>query len=67
MTISTTDLLQVNDTWSNTTTLDLGKPTYTLVPCWIPKPLPPRNQCMGWFVPTYNTLGLQTTSKQSPL
>ena len=30
---------------------DLGKPTYTLIPCWIPKPLPPRNQCTGWFAP----------------
>ena len=28
---------------------DLGKPTHTLVPCWMPKPLPPRNQCTGWF------------------
>ena len=25
---------------------DLGEPTHTLVPCWMPKPLPPRNQCM---------------------
>ena len=22
---------------------DLGEPTHTLVPCWTPKPLPPRN------------------------
>ena len=29
----------------------LGKPTHTLVPCWMPKPLPPRNQCTGWFAP----------------
>ena len=28
-------------------TRDLGKPTHTLVPCWMPKPLPPRNQCTG--------------------
>ena len=28
---------------------DLGKPTQTLVPCWMPKPLPPRHQCTGWF------------------
>ena len=28
---------------------DLGKPTHTLVPCCMPKPLPPRNQCTGWF------------------
>jgi hypothetical protein len=66
MTIYTTYLLQVNDTWSSTATLDLGKPTYTLIPWWILKPLPPRNQCTGWFVPTYNTLGLQIASKQSP-
>ena len=32
--------------------LDLGKPTRTLVSCWMPKPLPPRNQCTGWFAPT---------------
>ena len=31
---------------------DLGEPTHTLVPCWMPKPLPPRNQCTGWFAPT---------------
>ena len=27
---------------------DLDEPsTHTLVPCWMPKPLPPRNQCTG--------------------
>ena len=26
---------------------DLGEPTQRLVPCWMPKPLPPRNQCTG--------------------
>jgi hypothetical protein len=26
-----------------------AKPTQTLVPYWMPKPLPPRNQCTGWF------------------
>ena len=31
--------------------LDLGEPTHTLVPCWMPKPLPTRNQCMGGFAP----------------
>jgi hypothetical protein len=31
---------------------DLGVPTHTLVPCWTPKPLPPRNQCTGWYAPT---------------
>ena len=30
-------------------TLGEGKPTHTLVPCWLPKPLPPRNECMGCF------------------
>ena len=28
---------------------DLGDLTHTLVPCWMSTPLPPRNQCMGWF------------------
>ena len=28
---------------------DLGKPTHTPIPCWMPKPLPPRNECMCWF------------------
>jgi hypothetical protein len=31
--------------------MDLGEPTHILVPCWMSKPLPPRNQCMGWFAP----------------
>ena len=30
----------------------LGEPTQTLVLCWMPKPLPPRNQCTTCFVPT---------------
>ena len=29
--------------------LDLSKPTYALVPCWMPKPSPIRNECTGWF------------------
>ena len=33
---------------------DLGEPTHTLVPCWMPKPLPTRNQCMGSFTPALN-------------
>ena len=33
---------------------DLGEPTHTLVPCWMPKPLPPRNRCTGWFAPTFS-------------
>ena len=28
---------------------DLGEPIHTLLPCWMPKPLPPRNQCTSWF------------------
>jgi hypothetical protein len=31
--------------------MDLGKPTHTLVSCSMPKPLPARNQCTGWFAP----------------
>ena len=31
---------------------DLGEPTHILIPCWMPKPLPSRNQCIGWFAPT---------------
>ena len=30
---------------------ELSEPTHTLVPCWMPKPLPPRNQCTGCFAP----------------
>ena len=30
---------------------DMGEPTHTLGPCWMSKPLPPRNQCTGWFAP----------------
>ena len=36
--------------------MDLGEPTHTLVPCWMPKPLPPRNQCAGWFAPALGML-----------
>ena len=31
---------------------NLGEPTHTLVPCWMPKPLPPRNQCTCCFAPS---------------
>ena len=31
---------------------DLGEPIYTLVPCWMPKSLPPKNHCMSCFAPT---------------
>ena len=37
--------------------LDLGEPTHTLVPCWMLKPLPPRNRCTGWFAPTMGAAG----------
>ena len=30
----------------------MGEPTHTLVHRWMPKPLPPRKQCMGWYAPT---------------
>ena len=35
---------------------DLGERTHTLVSCWMPKPLPPKNQCTGWFTPALETL-----------
>ena len=38
--------------YSESQMVDLGEPTHTLVPCWMPKPLPPRHQCTGWFAPT---------------
>ena len=32
--------------------VDLGEPTHTfVVSCWMPKPLPPRNECTGCFIP----------------
>ena len=31
--------------------MELGEPIHTLVPCWMPKPLPPRNKCTGCFAP----------------
>ena len=34
---------------------DLGAPTHALVPCWMPKSLPTRNKCMGWFTPALKT------------
>lgn len=37
-----------------TTLHDLGKPNHTCVPCWMPKPLTPRNECIGCFAPTRN-------------
>ena len=37
---------------------NLGKPTHTLLACWMPKPLPPRNQCTGWFAPTREGRGV---------
>ena len=35
--------------------MDLGEKTHTLIPCWMPKPLPSKNQCTGWFAPTLPT------------
>ena len=28
-----------------------GKPTHTLVPCWMTAALPPRTRCLGCFAP----------------
>ena len=36
--------------------LDLGEPTHTLAPCWMPKPLPPRNECTCCFAPATGPL-----------
>ena len=46
-------------------TCDLGEPTHTLVPCWMPKPLPPRNQCKGWLAPAPHKL--QNVIKTKPI
>ena len=35
---------------------DLGELTHTLVPCWMPKPLFPRNQCTGLVRPSPSVL-----------
>jgi len=35
----------------------LGEPTHTFVLCWMPKPLPPRNRCTGWFTPAGDKVG----------
>ena len=35
---------------------DLSEPTHILVPCWMPKPLPPRNECTGRFAPPWKRL-----------
>ena len=37
---------------------DLGEPTHTLIPCWMSKPLPPRNECTGCFAPSVDDLDL---------
>ena len=39
--------------WTPYNIQDLGKPTNALVSCWMPKPLPTRNRCMGWFAPGF--------------
>ena len=28
------------------------EPTHTLIPCWLPKPLLPKNECTGWVCPS---------------
>ena len=48
MVISTMDLH--NDGFVMFEFNNLGEPTHTLVPCWMPKPLPLRNKCTGWFL-----------------
>ena len=35
--------------------VDLGKTTHTIIPCCMPKLLPPRNHCAGWFAPAWVT------------
>ena len=30
---------------------EFGRTNPYTIPCWMPKPLPPRNQCTGWFAP----------------
>lgn len=35
---------------------------HILVPCWLPKPLSPRNQCSGWFAQTRIMRGLNFTA-----
>ena len=32
---------------------DLSEPTRTLVPCWMPKPLPPKTKFTCWFAPAH--------------
>ena len=39
------------DNWS-VFHVGLGEPPHTLVPRWMPRPLPPRNQCKGWSAST---------------
>ena len=33
--------------------IDSGEPTHTLVPCWMPKSLSPKNHYTSWFIPAY--------------
>ena len=39
---------------------DLGEPTHTLAPYWMPQPLPPRNQYTGWFALDVGGVGLDS-------
>ena len=40
-----------NDSYLKQLLTDLGELSHTLVPYWMPKPLPPRNECTGCFAP----------------
>ena len=42
----------VNQPQVNTSTLDFSEPTHTLISCWMPEPLPPRNKCTSCFAST---------------
>ena len=35
---------------------DLGEQTHAFDSCWMPKPVPPRNQYTGWFAPALKHL-----------
>ena len=46
-----------------------GEPTHTPILCWMPKPLPPRNQCTGCYAPpskfTLHTMLQRGTNRAS--
>ena len=43
---------------------DLGEPTHTLIPCWVRKPLPSRNESTGCFAPTDVWIGKERKKKK---